>query len=979
MVTDTYTMKKHILLILAIVLTAWASAQTQQGYVRTKGRMVNGKVILGEGLPATTIFLKGENSLSVQNEDGSFSFPVPKELKYRIDSVKKKGYQLIDFSQLRTHFYSGDTLFLTMEKPGEEAALMKALERKWHRSSEARLQRLEDSISSLTISLEEKNRQLEAIDQERAFNESCIKELAKYYASIDYNRVSDFQRRVNALSEQGEFAKAIQLLHSKGDPGQLWDSIAIQEQAAAKLYQDIQESTARYNQVTSGISIRKEEFDQWCYSLFQNHFMLHHYDSAAYFLELRASKDSTNAKWQSDAANYFGSQNRIEQSIFYLRRALAAYRNMDPEDIQSYGIDMAYTLNNLANTYSFYDPSLSDECEDLYEEALEICDELLEAKIKEANAPKMLVLANLTQFYTNKQRYSESEDVILEAYSIFQDNQHDTLLINSPSMVFALMKMCQNSFDLAYRGNLITPERASLLLSSNEKNNFFIDELIQMAEEDIHTYGFAALDMIQLYSDLYQNTQQLSKCEQLLIKAVEISRALYEDNPEANTPVLVRYLRNLAVFFIDMSNYTESEQLLTEALEMSEQLALSNPQLYTPMVTEIQFNFGTLYGSIGNFNQDANAMEKSEKYFLEALKNCRFLVEAEPLRYEEFLSNILQSLGFLNMTMGSMTSDNERFKKSEDYYLEVIEIERRLAKNSSEYHNHNLASCLNALGNLYYFLANQNQDMEMFRKCESTYLESLEIGRHLAEDNPQSFEPGLAGAIIGIGNLYRDMGEFGKCEQYHKEGLEIWRHLAKNNSIYESGLAEALLDVAQSEGMRQHFKEGLKLANEALEICRQRTSETPDEQLHYLGVLSTLGNLYSAKQDFDKAFQVYQEMIPKLKTMFAETQLIMPSQYAIELGSASFVFLFASRFEEAEQMASEALTIDISQQWVFTNLAAALLLQGKYAEAEEIYRNMKDSLKSEMLDDLALLEKKKTIPKVRKADVERIRKMLTQE
>lgn len=81
-------------------------------------------------------------------------------------------------------------------------------------------------------------------------------------------------------------------------------------------------------------------------------------------------------------------------------------------------------------------------------------------------------------------------------------------------------------------------------------------------------------------------------------------------------------------------------------------------------------------------------------------------------------------------------------------------------------------------------------------------------------------------------------------------------------------------------------------------------------------------------------------------------------------------------FAKAEQCASEALEIDISQKWIFTNLAAALLLQGKYADAEELYVFLKPELKSSLLDDLAAYEQAGVIPKERKADVERIRKML---
>ena len=78
-------------------------------------------------------------------------------------------------------------------------------------------------------------------------------------------------------------------------------------------------------------------------------------------------------------------------------------------------------------------------------------------------------------------------------------------------------------------------------------------------------------------------------------------------------------------------------------------------------------------------------------------------------------------------------------------------------------------------------------------------------------------------------------------------------------------------------------------------------------------------------------------------------------------------------------MSREALSIDASQHFIYTNLAAALLLQGKYEEAEAIYQKYKDELKDSFLDDFKQFEALGVIPEERKADVERIKRMLMEE
>ena len=47
-------MKKLILLIVALSITVMVTAQPQQGYMKTKGRMVNGKLVPGQGLKGAT-------------------------------------------------------------------------------------------------------------------------------------------------------------------------------------------------------------------------------------------------------------------------------------------------------------------------------------------------------------------------------------------------------------------------------------------------------------------------------------------------------------------------------------------------------------------------------------------------------------------------------------------------------------------------------------------------------------------------------------------------------------------------------------------------------------------------------------------------------------------------------------------------------------------------------------------------------------
>jgi predicted Zn-dependent protease len=102
------------------------------------------------------------------------------------------------------------------------------------------------------------------------------------------------------------------------------------------------------------------------------------------------------------------------------------------------------------------------------------------------------------------------------------------------------------------------------------------------------------------------------------------------------------------------------------------------------------------------------------------------------------------------------------------------------------------------------------------------------------------------------------------------------------------------------------------------------------------------------------------------------------NDYINTLENQSSHCLFANQFEKSEQYARRVLSIDPSLQWINIPLASALLFQGKYKEAEQIYRQYKAALKDNFLQDLDTFEAAGVIPEERKTDVERIRKMLNE-
>ena len=98
-------MKRLLYLIALTFSMSITFDQTQQGIVKTRGRLAaNGKLIPGVRLSGATVSIKNSSS-SVTGKNGTFSFAVPSG-KFHLTDVRKQGYQLCDQDVLnKDHLY----------------------------------------------------------------------------------------------------------------------------------------------------------------------------------------------------------------------------------------------------------------------------------------------------------------------------------------------------------------------------------------------------------------------------------------------------------------------------------------------------------------------------------------------------------------------------------------------------------------------------------------------------------------------------------------------------------------------------------------------------------------------------------------------------------------------------------------------------------------------------------------------------------
>lgn len=344
-------MKKSLIILLSLSLTIMAAtAQTQQGYVKTKGRLgSNGTVVAGQRLPGATVTVKGGNAV-VSGNKGTFSLVVPAG-NFFLQNVQKQGYVLTDPDVLSKQYaYSKNPLVLVLETPSQQEDDKLAAERKIRRTLQRQLQEKEDEIESLKeqqkLTDEEYRKQLQEIFARQEAGEKLISEMADRYSKIDFDEVDEFNRQISSLILEGKLIEADSLLNTKGDINSRAEALRQHQEANAQAEQELQMKQKKLEKSKDLAQKELEDLAQDCYSKYEIFKMLYQNDSAAYYIELRANLDTLNSVWQDDAGGFF---------LIYMAnydKALSLFLRAQHAVIQEKGEEHApKSFNNIAWAY----------------------------------------------------------------------------------------------------------------------------------------------------------------------------------------------------------------------------------------------------------------------------------------------------------------------------------------------------------------------------------------------------------------------------------------------------------------------------------------------------------------------------------------------------------------------------------------------------------------------------------------------------
>lgn len=662
-------MKKRILFLsaLLIAVTCGAMAQSQKGFVKTRGRIVNGKVVAGQGLTGATVHVKGRASVLVKNSNGSFSFPVTTK-QFVIESVNKKGYQLVDADAApKTYVHSPAPIYLVMETPSQLMEDKLEAERKLRRTLTKRLQQREDELEALKeqnrITQEQYNATMQQLYDQQESNEALVREMAEYYSRIDYDQIDEFNTRVSEFILAGDLAKADSLLRSKGDIDERIRKLNEHHDANVKARETLVKSE-------QAEQFSREDLAQDCFSFFRRFALDNKPDSALCYIEKRAALDSTNCQWQADAGSYLQKRGMTRQARKYYDRALKAARKMAADNPELYEPLLAKTLNNIALLYT--ETADVAAAEPLFQESLALFKRLSGTDESTYSPYVASTLNNMAVLYSgNIDNASRVEQLLQETLNIYMSQ--DNVETFSPAVA-----SIWNNLALLYDETGRYEDSEQMYLKALD----LYGQLGQNTRAYDADYAATLNNLSALY---FKDGTRLFDSHELLVEALDIYRRLAAVDAQQYSPLLAVALNNLSVQEFAMNHKEQGEQAFMESLDIYRAMVKDSPRSYLPILAK------GLYDQAIRYYQNDD-MEKSEALFQESLDAYRTLGSLNGNAYLPDVAKLLRNLA-------TVCDKRQQWDKAGKMYEEELSINQTLASSFPEEYTSHVARTYGNLSN----------------------------------------------------------------------------------------------------------------------------------------------------------------------------------------------------------------------------------------------------------------------------------------
>jgi tetratricopeptide (TPR) repeat protein len=257
---------------------------------------------------------------------------------------------------------------------------------------------------------------------------------------------------------------------------------------------------------------------------------------------------------------------------------------------------------------------------------------------------------------------------------------------------------------------------------------------------------------------------------------------------------------NMANVYIDMSDYAKAERYYKMALEKA--------RVTNSIKTQITAltNLSVVYQNLGDYGKSLDCLFKALQ-----------LNRTEKDRAQD---------GFIYTNIGMIYEEQRQYKLAEEYNLRGLEIFKDLGRDDIQANVYNnLGIIYKNIGKYDLALKNYNESMKLYKKIGMDFSATM--------------------LLSNIGSVYGEMGDYEKALQCQTVALS--EALKNNDNYYIAGSYMSLAELCLRTGKLQQAKIYGEKGLEYQKILNDKNELKND----YL----TLGNIYSALGDHQRAFQ----------------------------------------------------------------------------------------------------------------------------
>ena len=909
-------MKRIYTLFIICSLTVGSWAQTQQGVVKTKGRMVNGKHVAGQGLSGATVTILGRNAVQSQT-NGGFSFPIPNKT-FMLQGVQKNGYQLVDPDATRKAYqYSPNTFYIVMETPDQQSEDKLAAERKIRRTLQRQLQQREDELEELKaqnkLTQEEYRKAMQQLYNDQQNNEKLIADMAKEYAEMDYDQMDELNRQISDAILNGELTKADSLLRTKGDVNSRIAEVRKAQRAEAQEEAKLAQRQENLPASKEGTKKRLEDLAQDCKNYFDRFKISNQHDSAAYYIELRVELDTTRAEWSYAAGNF--NQWYMEnhsKAINYYQRSLRIELSKGEAGQRA----VAAIYYNMGCIYMIQH-KLSESFE-YHKKALEIRRKLL----GDSATVTALSYSRVGRVYQEMGDLSKSMEYFTKSLKIGEINS-DSGLIAAAYCALGNVYYIKNDLKNAwiyYNKSLKYHENGDSLYMTETyhgiekifvKQNKF-SEALDVCHKILNIYqkeyGIHHSSVASCYSEMgyiYTCMGNIPIALKYLHEALKIDEDIYGKN----SVDIASDIDNIGYAYREKEDYNQALLYYKRAMELLDTMPNDdgiNSNRINNLKSISLIHIGDVYSMQGKYKLSSDCYEKS----LCLKRNL----------YDEKHSEIAD----LYCRIGQNYYNQDRLQKAIEYYNKALDIQYAIyGKRHSEVANtymllgttnHKLGNKSVALDYLfdavntlksvlgtedvnqarcYMHIANINSENDSLYLAYR--LKALKIQKEvLSERNIE-----MAHNLVSISLRYLQMNDIENALKYAQEGMSIEKEIYGD---LHSEIADMYLIYGIASGSRNEHEQAINYFLKRLDI---ETKLYGENSFVLAYTYSTIATEYQNTGDYKKAGDYYEKALSIQKDSLGEKHEKNISLYN-NLGD---VYYHQELFEKAIEKYQKALDI----------------------------------------------------------------------